>query len=224
VARRNYGQYCSLARALDRVGDRWILLLVRELLTGPKRFTDLQIGLRGMGPNLLSQRLKELEEEGLVRRTSLPPPAASSVYELTEMGRGLEPALLALARWGIQFLGPREADELFRPEWILLVLQFIFQPEHARGVRARYQFEVGESVFTAMVENGRVETVPGPCDRPDAVLRVDLETFLDIGGGQVTGRQALEAGKIRMEGEPEAVLQCLRLFNPRPDPASGPRG
>src|SRR5262249_46992187 len=110
VERRSYRQYCGIARALDVVGERWTLLLVRELLTGPKRFTDLLAALRGIGANLLTTRLKELEGAGLVRRTALPPPVAIMVYELTDAGTELEPALLALAHWGARYLGTPRQD------------------------------------------------------------------------------------------------------------------
>ena len=114
--KRSYGQHCTVARALDAVGERWTLLLVRELSTGPKRFKDLLGGLPGIGTNLLAGRLKALEGEGIVRRATLPPPAGSNVYELTELGRGLEPVVVALSRWGARLLdAPREDDELTCP-------------------------------------------------------------------------------------------------------------
>src|SRR5438270_8716701 len=103
--KRSYDQYCAVARGLDVIGDRWTLLLVRDLLLGPKRYKDLLEGLPGIGTNLLAARLKELEAAGIVRRGVLPPPAGSSVYELTDKGQALEPAILALGRWGAQFLG-----------------------------------------------------------------------------------------------------------------------
>src|SRR5262245_63048394 len=108
---RSYRQYCAVARGLDVVGERWTLLIVRDLLVGPKRYTDLLDGLPGIGTNLLAARLRELEQGGVVRRTVLPPPAGSTVYELTEVGRALEPVVMALGRWGVRFLdNPREGD------------------------------------------------------------------------------------------------------------------
>src|SRR5215470_18393749 len=108
---RSYNQYCAVARSLDVIGERWTLLIIRDLLVGPKRYKDLLDGLPGIGTNLLAARLRDLEKAGIVRRTLLPPPAASTVYELTEVGRALEPAIFAIGRWGARFLGsPRETD------------------------------------------------------------------------------------------------------------------
>src|SRR5215211_4757632 len=128
--RRSYGQYCAMARALDVLGDRWTLLIVRELLTGPKRFKDLLEGLPGIGTNLLAGRLKDLAGAGVLRRTTLPPPAGSSVYELTERGRELEPVLMGLARWGLDLLGERAASGL----------NVAFMAWTARWVRETYEF------------------------------------------------------------------------------------
>ena len=118
MSKRRYNQYCAVARALDIVGERWTLLIVRELLSGPKRFKDLLVGLPGIGTNLLTARLKDLEGYGVVRRTILPPPAGSKVYELTELGRSLEPVIAALGQWGLEFLDnpPNQEDDL-RPAW-----------------------------------------------------------------------------------------------------------
>src|ERR687893_871518 len=112
VSRRTYYQYCAVARALDVVGERWTLLLVRELLTGPKRFKDLSEGLSGIGTTLLTARLKALEGNGILRRTTLPPPAGSKVYELTELGRSLEPVVIALSRWGLKLLDAPRREEV----------------------------------------------------------------------------------------------------------------
>ncbi len=129
---KSYDQYCPLARALDVVGDRWAMLIMRELVLSPKRFTDLEQRLDGIAPNLLSRRLKELEAAGVVRRRRLDPPAASTVYELTEKAAGLETAMLELARWGVQFLGPYEGNEAFEFEWLLPVMEEFADKEAAR--------------------------------------------------------------------------------------------
>src|SRR6266542_1496523 len=120
MSRRSYDQYCALARALDVIGERWTLLVVRELLLGPKRYKDLLDGLPGIGTNLLAQRLRELEENGLVRRRRLPAPAGVAVYELTEAGRALEDSVLALGRWGAAFLGVPRTTDRYRPGWYVL--------------------------------------------------------------------------------------------------------
>src|ERR687886_123195 len=129
MGRRSYNQYCAVARALDIVGERWTLLVARELLTGPKRFKDLLEGLPGIGTNLLAARLKNLEGFGILRRTTLPPPAGSKVYELTELGRSLEPVITALGRWGLKFLDtPGQGDDL-RPAWAMVAVKFALKPE-----------------------------------------------------------------------------------------------
>src|ERR1041385_5643147 len=133
---RSYDQFCGVARALDLVGERWALLLVRDLLLSPKRFTDLRRGLPGIGTNVLAARLKELERAGVIARRTLPPPAASIVYELTEYGRALEGPLLALGRWGAVSMGRREDRQALRSEWLAVALKAFFRPEAAADLRA----------------------------------------------------------------------------------------
>src|SRR5688572_7475316 len=129
MPRRTYAQFCPAARALDVVGERWTILLVRELLLGRKRYTDLLEGLPGIGPNVLAFRLRQLLEAGLVRKVKLPPPAASTVYELTELGEGLRPIVRELTRWGLNFLGPPQPSDHFRLGWVLSALEASFRPE-----------------------------------------------------------------------------------------------
>jgi DNA-binding HxlR family transcriptional regulator len=210
--KRSYRQYCPVARALDLLGERWTLLLVRDLLTGPKRFKDLLGSLQGIGANLLSARLKQFEEEGLVRRTALPPPVASTVYELTEAGQALEPALLELARWGQRYLKKADSDLAFQPCWILLGLKARFRPEAARGVRAAFEFRVGGEVFHAEVRDGRIETRYGPAAFPDLVLTAEVEPFLRLSAGEVSANDAAARGEIRVEGSPESLALCGALF------------
>src|SRR3712207_979916 len=142
VGKRSYDQHCTVARALDVVGERWTLLLVRELLTGPKRFKDLLSGLPGIRTNLLAARLKALAEHGVVRRATLPPPAGTDVYELTELGRSLEPVVLALSRWGARLMAedPRPDDDV-RPGWAATALRSLFEPERD-GPRGVYEFRI----------------------------------------------------------------------------------
>src|SRR5947207_13506240 len=137
---RSYDQFCGIARGLDLVGERWALLIVRDLILGPKRFTDLRRELPGIGTNVLAARLKELERDGVVARRTLPPPAASTVYELTEYGRALEGPLLALGRWGAVSMGRREAWHALRSEWLAVALKAFFRPEAAAELRATVAF------------------------------------------------------------------------------------
>ena len=140
---RSYNQYCGLAYALDIVGERWTLLIIRELMAGPRRFTDLLDGLPGVSTNLLSERLKELEQQGLLRQRRLPPPAASTVYELTSLGLELEQTLLELGRWGSQFMPPSaEGAKLLHASSYALTLKTFFRPEQAQGLDATYELHV----------------------------------------------------------------------------------
>jgi DNA-binding HxlR family transcriptional regulator len=132
-SRRSYDQYCAMARALDVIGDRWTLLLVRDLLVGPKRYGDLLEGLPGIGTNLLAARLRELEAAGIVERRVLPPPAGSAVYELTEAGQALEPVAFALGRWGTRFLGSPRANDRLLPTPFFLGMRARFSPPPAAG-------------------------------------------------------------------------------------------
>ena len=212
VDRRSYGQYCSLARALDAVGERWTLLVVRDLLLGPKRFTDLLDGLPGIGRNLLSARLRHLEAEGVVRRSVLPPPAASRVYELTEDGVELGLALAPLSRWGARRLGRRRREELFRPVWIAMAMSAAADMEAARGVRETYQLEVDGDVFHVRVDDGRVQPFARPAEHPDVVIRMDTDALVDILSGEQSPLDVLSAGRMAIEGPMDAFQRCVRIF------------
>lgn len=178
-ARRSYRQFCGVARALDLVGERWALLVVRELALGPKRFTDLLGGLPGVSTNVLSTRMRELERAGVVQRRLLPPPAASTVYELTDYGRELEPALLALGRWGAKSLGQRGEDQSLRSHWLALALKSFFHPEAAEkgGV---YEVRLREGTFVARVRDRGVEIGPGPSEDADLVLEADDDALVAL--------------------------------------------
>ena len=168
---KHYDQYCPMAHALSLVGERWSLLIVRELLRGPKRYTDLAGGLPGIGTNILASRLKDLEEGGIVEKRKLPPPAASTVYELTEYGAGLQEALYALARWGARSLGPpTKKDDLYE-DWGLNALPAVFNADEARGLTETYVLKIGEDVFTARIVDGVLEPSCGAAADADLVGR-----------------------------------------------------
>src|SRR3954447_21963119 len=151
---KRFDQYCPIAHALSLVGERWSLLVVRELLRGPKRYTDLAAGLPGIGTNVLATRLRELEAAGVLQRRKLPPPAASTVYELTEYGLGLEEVLHAIARWGARTLGlPRREDDL-GADWGLNAFPALLYPERARGLTETYVIRVDDDVFTVRLLGG----------------------------------------------------------------------
>jgi len=214
VGKRSYGQHCTVARALDVVGERWTLLLVRELLTGPKRFKDLLAGLTGIGTNLLAARLKALEEHGIVRRGTLPPPAGSGVYELTELGWSLEPVVVALSRWGTRLVGdPRDGDER-RPAWAAMALRSLLREGSAGGPRETYEFRIDGEAFHLRVEGDAVEARQGSADAPDVVVSGDSGTLLALTAGRMAPEEALGSGKIRIEGERDgdAVARCLGVL------------
>jgi DNA-binding HxlR family transcriptional regulator len=222
MGKRSYDQYCTVARALDVVGERWTLLLVRELLTGPKRFKDLLGGLPGIGTNLLAARLKALEGEGIVRRASLPPPAGSNVYELTETGRSLEPVIVELSRWGANLLGaPREGEDL-RAGWAAVAVRSAVKPSVAGGRVGTYEFRIDGEAFHLRLEDGEeggTELRQGPAPDPDLVVAGDAETFLAVTSGRLSPEDAVGVGALRVEGgtaeNPGALLtHCLTLIGP----------
>ncbi len=212
---RTYDQYCPLARAMDVVGDRWAMLVVRELFFQPKRFTDLQQRLEGIAPNLLSRRLKELEAAGLVRRRRLDPPSATNVYELTEKARGLEGAMLELARWGVQFLGTYEGDEAFELEWLLPAMEEFANREAAKGVWEIYEFHINGSAFWVKVADGDVTVRAGRApEAADLLIETDLETFMAVGFGAISPAEAQESGRTRVIGDPVKAERAVDILAP----------
>jgi DNA-binding HxlR family transcriptional regulator len=210
--RRSYQQACTLARTLDVVGDRWTLLIVRELMMGPKRFTDLLPGLPGIGKNLLAARLRHLESEGVVARRELPPPAASRVYELTEDGRALGPALAALGRWGVERLGPAPSGYVFRLGWAMFPLSYMANADAARGLHETYEFRVGDEAFHLTVDDGAVIPRAGPAAEPDLTVTMDEETLLGLFAGGLDPAAALTAGRVQAEGPPEVLGHALAVL------------
>jgi DNA-binding HxlR family transcriptional regulator len=220
VEQRTYNQYCATARTLDLVGERWTLLLIRELLTGPKRYGDLQASLRGLGTGLLAARLKHLEREGLVRKVTLPPPARTPAYALTEAGEELGPAVLALARWGMTWaLGERREGETFHPGWAVLGLEACFVPEASAGLHLVYEFRVEDEVFHAAVDDGSVRMVHGPAQRPDASVAMSEDVLIAMASGRSSLRAAIEDGGAAVSGDTAAIRRLADLFqipSPRP--------
>lgn len=210
---RSYNQFCALARTLDVLGERWTLLLIRELLLGPRRFTDLMSGLPGIAPNLLSDRLRALEAEGVISRATLPPPAGARVYELTERGRRLQPALLELARWGMDPMQPPRPNEYRQPGWYAVALQAAFKAELARDLKETYAFVVDDVAFHLEVADGKAHTRYGTPQAPAFVLRTSLANFLAIATG--TRRPS----RSELQGSAAAFRRFTRLF-PLPEPAA----
>jgi DNA-binding HxlR family transcriptional regulator len=213
-----YDDGCAAAHALDLVGERWALLVVRELVLGPKRFTDLRAGLPNASPDVLARRLRELERAGIVRRRKLPPPAASRVYELTDWGMELEPVIIRLGRWGARSpLLPRDAA--LGVDSLILSFRTMFDPRAADGLNASYELRLGEDRFYAVVAYGQFEVERGSADRPDAIIEADPATLAAL---VYEGRQldeALRSGDLKIEGDESAVERFLTLF-PLPEPAA----
>lgn len=202
---------CGIAHASDLLGQRWALLVVRELLLGPKRFTDLRAGIPDISPNVLGQRLRELEETGLVQRRKLAPPAAVQVYELTEWGRELEPAVLGLGRWASRSPGfPLGAP--MGPDSLVLALKTAFQPGKADGLDATYELRLGEIPFNIAVKGGSFEAARGETDAPDATIRSDPGTIAGIVFGGTRLGKAAAAGDIAIDGSRRAANALIRAL------------
>jgi len=213
MSRRSYNQFCATARTLDVVGERWTLLIIRELITGPKRYKDLLESLPGIGTSLLAARLRNLESAVLVRRSELPPPAGSTVYELTESGRDLEPAIMAIARWGLKWaLGEPGPDEVFRPGWAVLAMQAAYDRRAAANIDETYEFRVGDEVFHARVQDGAVLGRHGPAHEPDLVITASAEAFMNLAAGHATIEQAAKQGQISAAGSRIALRHCSAIF------------
>jgi DNA-binding HxlR family transcriptional regulator len=211
ATRRSYGDRCGVARALDLVGERWALLVVRELLLGPKRFTDLRAGLANLSPDVLSQRLRELEQAGLLRRRKLAPPAGSRVYELTDRGLALEPVVLELGRWGSETPFPA-GDAAFGADSFVIALKTLFDAGAADGLDVTVELRLGEDGFRSRVAAGRLEIERGSADAPDATIESDPGALAAVLWHGRPLSEALRTGDVEIEGSTPAVKRFLRVF------------
>jgi DNA-binding HxlR family transcriptional regulator len=216
ATKRSYGEACRFAYALDLVGERWALLIVRELLLGPKRFTDLRAGLPHASPNILSERLRGLEQAGVLHRRKLPPPAAAQVYELTEWGRELEPVVTQLGAWGARSPVPPEHREI-GPDSIVLALRSLFDPEAAGELEASYELRLGEERFQVEVRDGELSLGRGGVEKPAAAIETDPGTLAALLTGQLPLEDALGSGAAQIEGGKREARRFLDLF-PMPEP------
>jgi DNA-binding HxlR family transcriptional regulator len=213
VSDRSYDEPCGIARALDMVGQRWALLVVRELLYGAKRFTDLRAGLPTASQNVLSQRLKELEDNGLVQRRKLGPPAGTWVYELTERGLALEPVLIELGRWGS--LTPLVSTADLSVFAFVLALKTTFRPDLAGDLRARYELRIADDCFAAELADGQVQLTRGRATEPDAVIQANVGVFRSLVFGGQPLADAIRTGQAAVDGNKMSAARFLGLF-PRP--------
>jgi len=217
ASKRTYGEACRFAHALDLVGDRWALLVVRELLLGPKRFTDLRAGLPHASPNILAERLRGLEEAAVLRKRKLPPPYGSSVYELTEWGRELEPIVTKLGAWGARSPFPPDSQEI-GPDSIVLALRSLFDGEAAGDLSATYELRIGEERFRVEIASGKLDLDRGAGAEATASIQVpDAPTFAAVLTGELPLDEALSSGAVHIEGGKQAAKRFLRLF-PMPEP------
>lgn len=213
---KSYGQWCALAKALDVVGERWSLLVVRELLDGPKRYTDLKEGIPGISTDVLAARLKDLEEWDVLRRRTLPPPAASKVYELTERGDELAPVVGALARWGMHLLGDRADEEAFHPHWLALALREMLRADRVTDVVLDIEFDVGFERVRIHIADGKLMAMSEPDRAPDVVVHAELGTLAALADGSLRPREAIADGRLRVDGSRAALRTYAQLF-PQPE-------
>ena len=218
MSRRNYSQFCGLAHALDVVGERWTLLIVRELGSGPKRYTQLVDSLAGIGPSLLATRMRQLESDGIVqRRLAADQPSSTVLYELSTAGRELAEAIIPLAVWGARHqMDDADVDrEAFRAEW---VLSFLVAGSDAVSPAAdgMYEFRVDDSVACLRVRDGRLSVRTGPCKEPaDVVVRMTRKTVSAIAGQRTTITDAIKDGQIKAEGDAAAVAGLASIVDDR---------
>lgn len=211
MAKREYGQFCGLVRALEMVGERWALLIVRDLLVSPKRYTDLREGLPKIPTNILSARLKELEEAGIVHRYVQPPPSRAIVYELTEYGYELEDVVLRLGRWGAKSLTVPRPDEIITVDSMIMAMRSTFCPEGARGLDVRYELRLGEIVLHMRIEAGRLEVGEGSI--PDADLVIETGPAIKaLMTGELSPAGAIENGSVHLTGDPTLLPRFAETF------------
>jgi DNA-binding HxlR family transcriptional regulator len=202
---------CGIAHASELLGQRWALVVVRELLLGPKRFTDLRSGILGISPNVLSQRLRELEGAGIITHRRLPPPIAAQVYELTEWGRQLEPAVLALGRWATSSPSfPRGAD--MGADSLVLALRAAFKPAKADGLDGNYELWLGEVPFRLAVRDAELDAARGEADGPDAIVRSDTGTIAAVVFGKRPLAEAVRGGDVAIDGSRRSATALFRAL------------
>jgi DNA-binding HxlR family transcriptional regulator len=202
---RPYGQFCALAKALDAVGDRWSLLIVRELmLQGPCRYTDIHNGVPGIATNLLAERLRDLEEVGVIRREDAPPPVATTLYHLTDRGHDLDPVIRALGIWGSPMLATAPDDDVFQTHWLKYPLEIRLADHEPDHPPATIQVRTGDEPLVIDVASGTVRTRPGTEDSPDAVIEGPHRLVLGLLAGRLTLAQARRGG-LRFQGD-HAIL------------------
>jgi DNA-binding HxlR family transcriptional regulator len=210
--KRTYREYCAIARSLDLLGQRWTLLIVRDLFLGPQRYTDLQAGLPGIATDILTARLRTLEDEGLVRRRELPPPAPATVYELTDAGRRLGPLIRALGEVGLNLLDTPGPDQPINPGPVVMSLNLRFRADQAGDLTETYGLELDGQDFTVAVDRGTVTTERGEPASPAATFRTDPRTLVELLRGQTTAAAATRSGALDVYGDAAALERFGAIF------------
>ncbi len=209
---RSYNQYCGIAYALDLVGERWTLLLIRELIVGPRRYTDLLVGLPGISTNLLTERLKNLEQHGLIERRVLPPPAGSTVYALTAVGQALEPTLIELGKWGSQFIPAVEHHDAVLPVGsYALTLKTFFRPQLAQDLDETYALHIDGEVLHVHISHGTLVVQQGQPHDPIATFTTTMPTYLALLQGQTLPADASASGDLHIDGDHSAIDRFLAI-------------
>ena len=213
MANRSYGQYCGLAHALDVIGERWSLLIIRELLTGPQRYMDLLQRLPGLSTNLLAKRLKHLRHHDIIALSMLPPPATARTYTLTDRGRTLTPILIDLAQWGLQTIPAPNTTDMYSTGAVLLALQANFQVDNAYNVDENYSFHIGEDMFYVRIHAQTLTTHLGPAPNACCAITTNASTLLSILAGSMTIHEAVNQGQLKVSGDRDAWYRCTALLN-----------
>jgi DNA-binding HxlR family transcriptional regulator len=207
--KRSYNQACSLATALDLIGERWTWLILRGLLTGPKRYKDLLDQLPGIGTNLLAARMKDLVELGIAEKDGKGRQAA---YQLTDVGEQLRPITHALINWGRQFPGRLTEEATSKPEWDMLAIEAMFRPERAAGISVVMEFELSGFIFHLVIRNQDCRAVIGATVSPDVRITSDSATLIAIGNRETTVQSAEDKIHLKIDGDRNAFKLLFELF------------
>lgn len=213
MASRKYGQACSVSRFLDQLGSRWTLHIVRDLLVGPRRFKELLANSPSMGPNLLTDRLRELQEQGVIGKVAAPGESAT-MYVLTGKGLELEPVILAMARWGMRYAAADESNPgVSRPDLLVVAFRAAFIPERAKGVKETYEFRIDDTIFFAQIDDSVLHTGLGTAGRPAFILTTDSQTFDKLSAGTLDIIDAQKRCLSDVSGDEQAFARFIHIFS-----------
>jgi DNA-binding HxlR family transcriptional regulator len=212
MVNRAYGQFCGFSRALEIVGERWALLIIRDLLVQPKRFTDLRRGLPGIPTNILTARLKELEAAGIVERRVLPRPDGSVVYELTKYGAELDEVVDAIGRWGAKSLDSPRPGEVVTVDSIATAMRTTFHPKAARGFHGTFELRIGEIVINMRVDGARLTVAPGALPEADLVIETG-PAIKAVMMGEMSPAGAIASGSVKITGDQQLFERFAAIFH-----------